>query len=239
MNNKKIFTWDKLRLAWALLPMTMLTFCGCDTEDTPTVQTHNPAAYIKNADKLAMLRSMNDKDGMGRLYEIDYTADYKLDAVLQSGCTETTQLFRYIAYLLYDSIPSNQAKVSLGEGCSAFAVPEAVNGNFLMGRNYDYRHSTSTGYQDIAAILVHTAPKDGKRSISMVDGLNLGYAKGFYTDGITDLSLLMGLPYAALDGINEDGFAIGVLSLNENQTNQQATTPLWNTHVLKATPFHG
>lgn len=134
MNNKKIFTWDKLRLAWALLPMTMLTFCGCDTEDTPTVQTHNPAAYIKNADKLAMLRSMNDKDGMGRLYEIDYTADYKLDAVLQSGCTETTQLFRYIAYLLYDSIPSNQAKVSLGEGCSAFAVPEAVNGNFLMGR---------------------------------------------------------------------------------------------------------
>ena len=225
MNNKKIFTWDKLRLAWALLPMTMLTFCGCDTEDTPTVQTHNPAAYIKNADKLAMLRSMNDKDGMGRLYEIDYTADYKLDAVLQSGCTETTQLFRYIAYLLYDSIPSNQAKVSLGEGCSAFAVPEAVNGNFLMGRNYDYRHSTSTGYQDIAAILVHTAPKDGKRSFSMVDGLNLGYAKGFYTDGITDLSLLMGLPYAALDGINEDGFAIGVLSLNENQTNQQSGKP--------------
>ena len=55
----------------------------------------------------------------------------------------------------------------------------------------------------------------------MVDGLNMGYGQGFYNDGKTDLSLMMGLPYAALDGINEDGFAIGVLALNEEQTNQQ------------------
>ena len=33
--------------------------------------------------------------------------------------------------------------------------------------------------------------------------------------------MLMGLPYAALDGINEDGFAIGVLALNEKPTTQK------------------
>ena len=78
-----------------------------------------------------------------------------------------------------------------------------------MGRNYDYRHfnADKTSYVPTSAILVHTAPQGGKKSISMVDGLNMGYGKGFYTDGNTDLSLLMGLPYAALDGINEDGFA--------------------------------
>lgn len=192
-----------------------------DDDNTDNTSTSNPAIYIKDANKLKMLRSMKNVDGNGRLYEIDYTEDYQLDKVLSAGYTSTTQLFSYISYLLFDSIPSKQAKVELGTGCSAFAVPEAQSGNYIIGRNYDYRHSNAEGtsYTPIAAILVRTAPKDGKKSISMVDALNLGYAKGFYTDGTTDLSLMMGLPYAALDGINEDGFAIGVLS---KQINRQA-----------------
>lgn len=35
----------------------------------------------------------------------------------------------------------------------------------------------------------------------------------------------MGLPYALLDGINEDGFAIGILALTENQTVQNTSKP--------------
>lgn len=224
--SNSILTRNLLSVACVIIAI-LTTSCGNDENDAPTVITHNPAAYIKDDGKLAMLHAMRDVDGTGRLYEIDYTADYRLDDVLKAGYTQTNQLFSYIAYLLYDSIPKSQAKVSLGTGCSAFAAPERQSGNFMMGRNYDYRHSTADGksYKSIAAILVHTAPAGGKRSISMVDGMNLGYGKGFYTDGTTDLSLLMGLPYAALDGINEDGFAIGVLSLNENQTNQQTGKP--------------
>ena len=212
-----ILTRNLLSVACVIIAI-LTTSCGNDDNDAPTGIKHNPAAYIKDDGKLAMLHAMRDVDGTGRLYEIDYTADYRLDDVLKAGYTQTNQLFSYIAYLLYDIIPKSQAKVSLGTGCSAFAAPESQSGNFMMGRNYDYRHSTADGksYKSIAAILVHTAPAGGKRSISMVDGMNLGYGKGFYTDGTTDLSLLMGLPYAALDGINEDGFAIGVLSLNEN-----------------------
>ena len=41
----------------------------------------------------------------------------------------------------------------------------------------------------------------------------------------------MGLPYAALDGINEDGFAIGVLALTEAQTCQNNNNPRINTTV--------
>lgn len=211
-------------LSIALMPF--LISCS-DDESAPPVVTDNPAAYITDPAKLAMLRSMKDVDGKGRLYEIDYTVDYKLDQVLAAGYTQTSQLFNYIAVLLYDNLPGSRVEASLGTGCSAFAVPETKSGNYLMGRNYDYRHSTADGtsYTPIAAILVHTAPAGGKRSISMVDALNLGYGQGFYTDGTTDLSIMMGLPYAALDGINEDGFAIGVLSLNENQTNQQTGKP--------------
>ena len=227
--NKVFFSTNLLRLSTRFLVsaasvscILLLASCSDDDNESPKVTKQNPTTFIKDAEKVAMLRSMKDVDGSGRLYEINYTADYKLDAVLQSGCTETTQLFNYVAYLLYDSLPSKRAQVSFDAGCSAFAAPDRESGNFLMGRNYDFCHATADGkgYKSIAAIMVHTAPEGGKKSISMVDGMQLGYGQGFYTDGESDLSLLMGLPYAALDGINEDGFAIGVLALKENQTKQ-------------------
>ena len=232
--NKVFFSTNLLRLSTRFLVsaasvscILLLASCSDDDNESPKVTKQNPTTFIKDAEKVAMLRSMKDVDGSGRLYEINYTADYKLDAVLQSGCTETTQLFNYVAYLLYDSLPSKRAQVSFDAGCSAFAAPDRESGNFLMGRNYDFCHATADGkgYKSIAAIMVHTAPEGGKKSISMVDGMQLGYGQGFYTDGDTDLSLLMGLPYAALDGINEDGFAIGVLALKENQTQQNTGKP--------------
>lgn len=204
--------------------LALAVSCSDDDNDGGSkAKTSNPAANITDSKKLAMLRSMKDLEGgKGRLYEINYTADYKLDQVLAAGLTDTRSLFGYIGRILYDTIAVRGASATYGAGCSAFSVREKQDsGDFLMGRNYDFRHVAGTGgYQDIAAIVVHTAPQGGKKSISVVDALNLGYGRGFYTDGATDLSLLMGLPYAALDGINEDGFAIGVLALNERQTTQ-------------------
>ena len=93
---------------------------------------------------------------------------------------------------------------------------------FSYGKELDYRHFTEDkkNYIPTAAILVRTAPEGGKKSISMVDGMHLGLRQGFFTNGQTDLSIMMGLPYAALDGINEDGFAIGILALQEEPTQQ-------------------
>ncbi len=214
-------------LAFAMIMVFVVVSCKYDDPIDTNIITKNPSAYITDADKLAMLRSMKDLDGKGRLYEIYYTSDYQLDQVLKAGITETNALFKYIAYLLYDTIPTKSPKVAFGAGCSAFAVPDAESIDFLMGRNYDFRHfdKTGTSYVPTSAILVHTAPANGKKSISMVDGLNMGFQQGFYTDDSTDLSLMMGLPYAALDGINEDGFAIGVLALNEKQTCQETGLP--------------
>lgn len=236
-----VFNNVKNGLLFAGMLMTALLAASCSNDDdditpepvpTPAVTT-NPAKYITDSSKLAMLHNVYDLNGDGSVYEIDYTADYKLDQVVNAGITETNQLFRYIGSILYDNLSPSSAKATFGAGCSAFAVPEASTGQFLMGRNYDFRHVSSDGksYVDIPAIVVHTAPAGGKKSISLVDGLNLGYAKGFYTDGTSDLSLMMGLPYAALDGINEDGFAIGVLALKENQTNQQTGKPKIGTTV--------
>lgn len=179
---------------------------------------------ITDTAKLAMLRSMKDLSGDGRLYEINYTVDYKLNEVVNSGYTSQNQLFGYIMRLLYDKPASNPAKLKYGAGCSAFAVPEAQSIDFLMGRNYDFKHAAKDGkgYIETSAILVHTAPANGKKSISLVDGMNLDLPRGFYGEsGPDDLSLMMGLPYACLDGINEDGFSIGILALSEAQTDQR------------------
>lgn len=205
---------------------------SCSDDDTPEpTPTPTPSETISAARfpgitdtaKLAMLRSMQDLSGDGRLYEINYTADYKLKEVVNSGRTNMLQLFGYIQHLLYDEQVSSSAKVKYGAGCSAFAVPEARSIDFLMGRNYDFKHvGPDSTYLETSAILVHTAPVGGKKSISLVDGLNLDFPRGFYSEnGPKNLSLMMGLPYAALDGINEDGFSIGILALNEAQTDQR------------------
>lgn len=206
-------------VAMAMAMATAAASCAGGT----SASTENKASFITDAGKLEMIHSMKDLDGNGRLYEIDYNQDYMLDSVMQPGITEQTELFRHIASLLFDNLPAENAEVKYGAGCSAFAAQEAEGKGFLMGRNYDFRHFApdNKSYLPTSAILVRTAPEGGKKSISMVDGLNLGFGQGFYNDGKTDLSMLMALPYAALDGINEDGFAIGVLALNEKQTNQQ------------------
>ena len=206
-------------VAMAMAMATAAASCAGGT----SASSENKASCITDAGKLEMIHSMKDLDGNGRLYEIDYNQDYMLDSVMQPGITEQTGLFRHIASLLFDNLPAENPEVKYGAGCSAFAAQEAEGKGFLMGRNYDFRHFTpdNKSYLPTSAILVRTAPEGGKKSISMVDGLNLGFGQGFYNDGKTDLSMLMALPYAALDGINEDGFAIGVLALNEKQTNQQ------------------
>ena len=218
-------------LFYSLIPAMLLIAAiavSCEKELIP-----KKTKYITDPDKVAMLNSLQDLDGNGRLYELYYTEDYKLDQVLASGKTTVDDLFQYVAYLLYDDTGTKAPKVDFGAGCSAFAVPEKDGLDFLMGRNYDYRHSTSDKktYLPTAAIIVHTAPKDGKKSISMVDGMHLNYGQGFYEDKDKDLSLLMALPYAALDGINEDGFAIGVLALNENPAKQDNNNPKISTTV--------
>ncbi len=215
-----------LLLGMAFVPS--LVSCSDDDNDktsSEVVGSDNPAVFISDPAKLAMIRSMTDLDGTGRIYEIDYTADYHLQQVIDRGATDLKPMFGYIASLLYDNLSPSPLRVQYGAGCSAFAAP-TPDGDFLMGRNYDFRHSDSTKargrfYVPTCAIVVHTAPVGGKRSVSMVDGFNLGFGQGFYRNDSTDLSMLMGLPYAALDGINEDGFAIGVLALHEKQTNQQ------------------
>lgn len=184
---------------------------------------YNPAKYITNRDKLEMIYSIVDKEtDRGRIYEMNYNMDYKLDDALKANITDLAGLQKFVAEKLYDKQPSNAPKMGFGAGCSAFAASESGTGNYLMGRNYDYCHLDDNGKEtEIAAIVVKTTPWWKKKSVSVVDGYWIGMNKGFFGDGKTDLSMLMAAPYAFMDGINEDGFAIGVLHLQGLPTIQK------------------
>ena len=207
----------------AMLSMLVLTACSDDEGPSPTPTT-NDAVFIKDKDKLDMIYSLVDLEGdKGRIYEMNYTVDYKLDEALNAGIVGTTSLTRFVVTHLFDSIPSAKSvSLSYDAGCSAFACPDGTSGNFLMGRNFDFNHRDPDTKERvmIPLIAVHTAPAGGKKSVSFVDGQFVKYESGFYTKKGNDLSMLMALPYLLLDGINEDGFAVSVLKLDGLPTAQ-------------------
>ena len=207
----------------AMLSMLVLAACSDDEEPSPTPTT-NDAVFIKDKDKLDMIYSLVDLEGdKGRIYEMNYTVDYKLDEALNAGIVGTTSLTRFVVTHLFDSIPSAKSvSLSYDAGCSAFACLDGTSGNFLMGRNFDFNHRDPDTKERvmIPLIAVHTAPAGGKKSVSFVDGQFVKYESGFYTKKGNDLSMLMALPYLLLDGINEDGFAVSVLKLDGLPTAQ-------------------
>ena len=207
----------------AMLSILVLTACSDDEGPSPTPTT-NDAVFIKDKAKRDMIYSLVDLEGdKGRIYEMNYTVDYKLDEALNAGIVGTTSLTRFVVTHLFDSIPSAKSvSLSYDAGCSAFACPDGTSGNFLMGRNFDFNHRDPDTKERvmIPLIAVHTAPTGGKKSVSFVDGQFVKYESGFYTKKGNDLSMLMALPYLLLDGINEDGFAVSVLKLDGLPTAQ-------------------
>ena len=224
MRKKQFLKTMKATLICVILSTLITTACSDD--DTPTKRTPTPttngASMISDPAKLDMIYSLVDLEGdKGRLYEMTYTVDYKLDDAINFGINGQAKLTQFVGAYLMDTPKSKSMSLTYDAGCSAFAAPDKSTGNFLMGRNFDFNHRDKDANRiDIPVIVVHTAPQGGKKSVSFVDGNFVNYKKGFYTETGNDLSMLMALPYLLLDGINEEGFAISVLKLDGKPTRQ-------------------
>ena len=222
---KRAFVKTMMSTLTCVILSTSVT-TACSDDDTPAKKTPTPttngASMISDPAKLDMIYSLVDLEGdKGRIYEMNYTVDYKLDDAINFGIDGQTKLTQFVGAYLMDDTSGKKMSLAYDAGCSAFAAPDKSTGDFLMGRNFDFNHwDKDSNRIDIPVIVVHTAPKGGKKSVSFVDGYFVGYKKGFYTAPKTDLSMLMALPYLLLDGINEDGFAISVLKLDGKPTRQ-------------------
>ncbi len=89
-------------------------------------------------------------------------------------------------------------KAAVPNACTSFAAlnPE---GQAVFGRNFDWKHRSS--------LLLFTDPPNGYASVSMVDLYYLGL-EGMQEIPWSKRFILLGAPYATIDGMNECGVAI-------------------------------
>lgn len=141
-------------------------------------------------------------------YEMTYKGDYGFDEFLKTGASNDQELVKYISKELLKGLPISIKVPNLG--CSTF-TSQTPDGQQIFGRNFDLDYSPS--------MLVHTTPKNGYKSISMVNLAFLGFKKNSM-DSYKKKLLALAAPYIPLDGVNEKGLAVGVLLLHDKPTNQ-------------------
>ncbi len=162
------------------------------------------------------LLSVKERDDTG-VYEVNYEADYKLDELLQAGgATTEEQLVQYIIKTMLKGLPIEVPYEIPNLACSTFYA-ETPEGGHIFGRNLDNQTT------DLA--VVRTAPKDGYKSVSVVNLSFLGYNESYTPDKLLDRINTLATAYFPLDGVNEKGLAVGVLQLQAPVTAQDTEKP--------------
>lgn len=168
---------------------------------------------------LGSLEKLSCYDDGYNLYSIDVDYAYDLDAIVAAGVRDDQS---YIDAVLAQVLPGIPVSVKAPKfGCTAFRA-QLDDGDFVMGRNYDFK-------SDSSALLVRTHPKDGYASIGFSALNNLG-ANAPETSPAKSVAALLG-PFAMLDGVNEKGVSICVLTLDSDPTEQDSGKDAINTSL--------
>lgn len=164
--------------------------------------------YRSRFKTMSTVTQLTDYEDGYNLYRIDVSYDYDLDHLVANGVMEDSWSVQAI---LKESLPKLPVHMESPKfGCSCFGITDA-NGDVLMGRNYDFKNDTSV-------MLVRCAPKDGYASIGFaaLDNVKVIDADASIKDELTSLTA----PFICLDGINEMGVSIAVLTLDSTPTSQ-------------------
>ncbi len=160
--------------------------------------------------RMGTIRSINQlkayDDGCG-LYEIDINYNYDVERVINRGITDDQSFFEAVRK---ECLPFIPVKLEYRKfACTVFSMASA-DGKRMMGRNYDFKFDTS-------AMLVRCHPKNGYRSIafSALDNLCANSPTTF-----SKKMACLTVPYACLDGINEKGVSVAILTLDSKPTRQ-------------------
>lgn len=166
------------------------------------------AYYHSRRATISTLKKITSFDSPYNLYSMEVKYDYDLDRIIERTLPDDASCFDA---MLKEAIPFIPVHVKAPMfGCSAFTLSGKERG-VLMGRNYDFKNNTS-------ALLVRTNPKSGYRSIAFaaLDNLSANVPEN-------DLKFMFsGLvaPFVCLDGLNEKGVSIAVLTLDSTPTRQ-------------------
>ena len=165
------------------------------------------AAYATRLKTTGTIRKVTNYEEYN-LYRMDIQYDYNIDAVINHGITDNQSM---IDAILQEALPMLPIKMKAPQfGCSAFTAP-TQDGHILMGRNYDFKNDSS-------AMLVYCTPKNGYKSVALaaLDNISANQADA----GLAKKMACLTAPFICLDGMNEKGVSIAVLTLDSEPVNQ-------------------
>jgi hypothetical protein len=149
------------------------------------------------------------------LYVMNYHGGYFFDLFVEEG----------IEWSVYQKI----YKAANPDACTSFTAHNP-DGQAVFGRNFDWKHRSS--------LLLFTDPPGGYASASMVDLYYLGL------EGMQDIPwskrfVLLGAPYATIDGMNECGVAIAQNAVPRKNFPKDPNKPtLLNSQIVRLVLDH-
>ena len=199
--------------------------CACQSDPN----ADNAAKWT--AEQRASIESIKPVEGSdGHLFEMNYTADYKLAEMMEKGCGSLPESL----LLLYEKLlPESRMLVlnasTQGVGCSTFSSA-CSDGGYVLGRNYDYP------VKGCYYVMVRTAPENGYKSIGLADVSALladpDPKNPFSTVRNQEITLFA--PFSVLDGINEKGFMCSFMQLEYESTMQdRGKTQMLSNWILR------
>ena len=171
-------------------------------------------SYYTRIRTLGSIEKLTDYPDGYNLYRMDVKYDYSLDDVINYGIKDNQTM---IDAILKEALPLLPVKIKAPEfGCTAFTLTD-VDGDVHMGRNYDFRNNTS-------AMLVYCAPKDGYKSVAFaaLDNVSANVPDESMKKKLASLTA----PFICLDGMNEKGVCIAVLTLDSEPVHHNTGKPI-------------
>ena len=170
--------------------------------------------YFTRLQTIGSIEKLTDYDDGYNLYRMDVKYDYSLDNIINYGIKDDQTM---IDAILKEALPLLPVKIKAPNfGCTSFTLTD-TDGDIHMGRNYDFGKNTS-------AMLVYCEPKDGYKSIAFAAMDNV--SANVPDENIQKKLASLTAPFICLDGMNEKGVSIAVLTLDSEPVRQNTGKPV-------------
>ena len=173
--------------------------------------------YFTRIQTIGSIERLTDYADGYNLYRMDIKYDYNLENIIDYGIQDDQTM---IDAILKEALPLLPVKIKAPNfGCTVFCLTD-TDGDVHMGRNYDFSKDTS-------AMLVYCAPKDGYKSIAFaaLDNVSANVPDENIKKELASLTA----PFICLDGMNEKGVSIAVLTLDSEPVRQSTGKPVIST----------
>lgn len=162
-----------------------------------------PVIAMVHESTLETIRTVAEHDDGFGLYSMDVRYGYDLDRIVSRGITDDQSA---VDAIVEEVLPGSGFSIRAPSfGCTALSLGS------LTGRNYDFFRNTS-------AMMVRCRPEDGYASIGFAALDNIS-ANSMSSD--RDRIASLASPFVCLDGMNEKGLTISILTLDSAPVDQR------------------